>query len=407
MPIKDIMVVKLGGSVLQDSKALERAASWVKDLLKEHGLVVVVSALKGMTDELLKIAKEVNPDIRPDMLDEVLAMGERTSARLFTAALNRFGVDAVLVDPSTEYWPIVTDEAHLDANPIYQETEKRCKEKLLPLIEAGKVPVVCGYIGVTASGKITTLGRGGSDTTAILLGSCLKAAEVVLVKDVEGIYSGDPDKVSKAEMLETLNVEEARLLTEGGAKVIHSKALRYLSEGLRLRISSMEGLGRSGTVIIGTLPKLEVSKHPAKVTMITILSRNSDGASMVRPIVDFIQKHGGEILNITTGERSIIVYADLAGKLMDELHKEVVESGIGKAISFFEGLSVISISGRLLETSPGVIHKVVAPLASHGINIYGLVTISSSIRIFVSAKDADRAASLVKSNLEVGLNETN
>jgi len=405
--MKDIMVVKLGGSVLQDSKALEKAASWVKDLLKGHGLVVVVSALKGMTDELLKTAKEVNPDIRPDMLDEILAMGERTSARLFTAALNRFGVDAVLVDPSTEYWPIITDEEHLDANPIYSETEKRCKEKLLPLIEAGKVPVVCGYIGVSTSGKITTLGRGGSDTTAILLGSCLNATEVVLIKDVEGIYSGDPDKVSKAEIIETLNVDEVRLLTEGGAKVIHSKALRYLSEGLKLRVSSMEGLGRSGTVIIGTLPKLEVSRHPAKVTMITILSKNSDGASMVKLVVEFVQKNNGEILNITTGEKSIIVYADLDTKLMDELHKEVVESGIGKAISFFEGLSAISISGRMLETSPGVIHKVVAPLAMHGINIYGLVTINSSIRIFVSAKDAEKAASLIKENLEVELNETN
>lgn len=405
--MKDIMVVKLGGSVLQDSKALEKAASWVKDLLKDHGLVVVVSALKGMTDELLKTAKEVNPDIRPDMLDEILAMGERTSARLFTAALNRFGVDAVLVDPSNEYWPIITDDEHLDANPIYSETERRCKEKLLPLIEAGKVPVVCGYIGVSTSGKITTLGRGGSDTTAILLGSCLNATEVVLVKDVEGIYSGDPDKVSKAEIIETLNVDEVRLLTEGGAKVIHSKALRYLSEGLKLRVSSMEGLGRSGTVIVGTLPKLEVSRHPAKVTMITILLKNSDGASMVKLVVDFVQKHNGKILNITTGEKSIIVYTDLDTKLMDELHKEVVESGIGKAVSFFEGLSAISISGRMLETSPGIIHKVAAPLAMHGINIYGLVTISSSIRIFVSAKDAERAASLIKSNLEVELNETN
>lgn len=405
--MKDIMVVKLGGSVLQDSRALEKAASWVKGLLKDHGLVVVVSALKGMTDELLRTAKEVNPDIRPDMLDEVLAMGERTSARLFTAALSRFGVNTVLVDPSNEYWPIITDDVHLDANPVYHETEKRCREKLLPLIEAGKVPVVCGYIGVSTSGKITTLGRGGSDTTAILLGSCLNAAEVVLIKDVEGIYSGDPDRVSKAEILETLNVDEAKLLTEGGAKVIHSKALRYLSEGLKLRVSSMEGLGKSGTVIIGTLPKLEVSRHPAKVTMITIISRNSNGASMVKLVVEFVQKHGGEILNITTGERSIIVYTDLDTKLMDELHKEVMESGIGKAISFFERLSAISISGRMLETSPGVIHKAVAPLALHGINIYGLVTISSSIRIFVSAKDVEKAVSLVKSNLEVELNETN
>lgn len=401
--MRDVVVVKLGGSVLQDSKALERAAAWVKDLSKKHGLVIVVSALKGMTDELLKTAKAVNPDIPPDMLDEVLAMGERTSARLFTAALTGQGVDAVLVDPSSENWPVVTDDVHLDADPVYHETEKRCKERLLPLIEAGRVPVVCGYVGTTSSGKITTMGRGGSDTTAILLGSCLNAAEVILVKDVEGVYSSDPNKVKNAEMLKTLDAKEAMLLTEGGAKIVHSKALRYLSEGLRLRISSLEGLDKSGTVIVGSLPKLEVTKHPAKVTMVTILSEKADGVALTKTVVDFVEKHGGRILAIATEEKSVILYADIDPGLVDRLHREVVETGVGKAISFFEDLAMITVSGRLLETSPGVIHKVTAPLAAKAINIYGLTTISSSIRVFVSAKEAEKAVSLIKSSLEVEL----
>lgn len=403
--MKDILVVKFGGSVLRDSKAMERAASWVKELLKQHGLVIVVSAMKGQTDELLRAAKDVNPEVDPALLDEILSMGERTSARLFTAALLRYGINAVLVDPSTEYWPIVTNERHTDADPIYAETERRCMERLMPLINSGKVPVVCGYIGVTQDGRITTLGRGGSDTTAILLGGCLGAKEVILVKDVEGVFTGDPSKVSNAKRLDALTADEAMLLMEGGSKVIHSKALRYLRDGLRLRISSMEGLEGSGTVIIGTTPRLDVSIQPDRVVMVTMIAGKSDGISMVMPIVELIQRNGGKVISLVTEEKSMILYADIDKDLMNKLHEEAIRSGIAKAMSFFEGLSLIKVSGAMLETTPGIIQSVVAPLASSYINIYGITTISSSVRIFISEKDAERAVSLIRSRLEVMLNE--
>ncbi|MEM4189258.1 MAG: hypothetical protein QW544_01910, partial [Candidatus Caldarchaeum sp.] len=109
------VVVKFGGSVLSDEKGVEKAAQYVK-LLSSRGyrVAVVVSALKGVTDELLRSAQRLNPDAPPSLLDEVLAMGERTSARLFALALKRFGVDAIVVDPSSDIWPILTDDKHLD-----------------------------------------------------------------------------------------------------------------------------------------------------------------------------------------------------------------------------------------------------------------------------------------------------
>lgn len=402
---KDILVVKFGGSVLRDSKAMERAASWVKGLLEQYGVVAVISAMKGQTDDLLRLAKDVNPDINPMLLDEILAMGERTSARLFTAALMRYGIDAVLVDPSNDYWPVVTNDRYNDADPIYSETEKRCMEKLLPLIQAGKVPVVCGYIGVTQDGKITTMGRGGSDTTAILLGSCLRAKEVILVKDVEGIFTGDPSKVKNAKKLDVLTADEARLLMEGGSKVIHAKALRYLKNGVRLRISSMDDLEGSGTIIIGTMPSLDVSVQPDKITMVTMVAGKSDGISMAAPVIELIQKNGGKVISLVTEERSLIVYANINRELVDKLHEETIKSGIAKALSFFEGLALIKVCGTMLETTPGIVQKIVAPLASSYINIYGVITISSSVRIFVSEKDVERAASLIRSNLEMVMDE--
>jgi len=200
------IVIKFGGSVLQDEVTMKKAADMVSRVIN-NGLrpVIVVSALKGATDNLLSLSRKINPDTPNDILDQVLSMGERTSARLFTSAIISKGLKPTLVDPEFENWPIVTDENHLDANPIYDETERQVQRKIRPMLEAGEVPVVCGFLGKTRLGIMTTLGRGGSDTTAILLGSCLNSKEIVLVKDVEMIFSSDPDVVKNPVPLKELN----------------------------------------------------------------------------------------------------------------------------------------------------------------------------------------------------------
>ncbi|MEM1776400.1 MAG: aspartate kinase, partial [Nitrososphaerota archaeon] len=377
-----VIVVKFGGSVLKDLSAIEEAASWVKKLLAGgYKIVVVVSAMKGVTDELVNTAKMLagNPD--PELMDEILSMGERISARLFTLALREHGVNAMFIDPADDYWPIITDSNHLDAEPLYIETKKNVKEKIVPLLERGVVPVVCGFIGVTVDRKITTLGRGGSDTTAVLIANCLEAEEVVLVKDVPGVFSADPDIVGdSAKILSELDFREAQALVKGGAKIIHTKALRYLDRKLKLRIASMEELAANGgTVIRGYDPEIEVKTSPVRITMVTIIREDLDSTDVLEKIMKLLKKRDVKVLAVTCEEKALILYLEEREGIIVDVHSCLVNERLGKAVSFYQDLAMITVSGRMLETSPGIIHKITKPLAENNINLYGLITISSSI----------------------------
>jgi len=404
--LKNLIVVKFGGSVLSDEKNIERAAGWIKSLVDRGvGVLVVVSALRGVTDELLRTAQRLNPETPPQLLDEVLAMGERTSARLFAVALTRAGLDSVVVDPSSELWPVITDDKHLDATPLLEECRSR-SDGLTKLITSGKVPVVCGYVGLTRSGRITTLGRGGSDTTAVLLGNCIGASEVVLVKDVAGVYSTDPKQTSEAGVIQVLSSSEILQLTKGGAKILHSKAIKYLTPNLKLRIGTMESLESGGTIILSSsTPELDVSVDHDNVTMVTILGRELGEAAKMENVVEALKASKAKLIAASIEENSLILYLDGNGEVVERLHDYLVLSKLGKAISHFPNLSLLRIYGTMLETIPGVVHKIIQPLAAQAINIYGILTISSSIRIFVSSREAEKAVKLIKDTLSTVVGE--
>ncbi|MEM2238333.1 MAG: aspartate kinase [Candidatus Caldarchaeum sp.] len=397
-----VVVVKFGGSVLSDEKGVEKAAEYV-GLLRSKGykVVVVVSALKGVTDELLRNAQRLNPNAPPNLLDELLAMGERTSARLFALALKRYGVEAAVVDPSSDIWPIITDDKHLDATPILEECRPRAKQGVGKLLEEGVVPVVCGYVAVSRNGEITTMGRGGSDTTAVVLANCLDADEVILVKDVAGVHTSDPKNVSAAGVLDVLTADEVFKLSVGGAKIIHSKALTFLHPKGRIRIGALDSLEAGGTVILGTgIPKLEISIDNTNVTMVTILGKSMGEPSKLVSAVSALQAAGAKVIAASVEEESLILYLDGDGEVVEKLHDYFVGNRLGKAVSHFPYLSLIRIYGSMLETVPGVVHKVLQPLAAQAINVFGILTISSSIRVFVSTKDVEKAVKMIRESLE-------
>ena len=394
------IVVKFGGSVLKDVSAISEAAKWVKEMLSRgRGVVVVVSAMKGVTDELQEVAENLNSNPDPRLMAEILSMGERMSVRLFALALRGHGINAVFIDPSSENWPIIADGNPLDANPIYELVEKRVLERVKPMLERGVVPVICGFIGVNRDGEIVTLGRGGSDTTAVLLGSCLRSDEIVLVKDVPGIFSADPGIVDDAELLKTLNFREAQALIKGGSKIIHTKALKYLDRGLRLRIASFEELLRGGgTIIEGYDKELDVKISEERISMVTIVG--DDSPKNLGRLTEVLERDGVKVVASSSEEDSIILYVIEVDEILKKLHKILLREKIGKALSIYQGLSMITVAGRMLETSPGVIYRIVKPLAEEGINVYGLMTISSSIRVFVSEKDSKKASDLIMETLE-------
>ncbi len=396
------VVVKLGGSVLRDVEAIGEAAGWVKRMAEKGvGVVVVVSAMKGVTDELQKTARNLSSNPDPELMAEILSMGERTSARLFALALREHGVNAMFIEPASRLWPIIAEGDPLNAEPIYEETRRRAVESIIPLLDANVTPVICGFLGVTRDGKVVTLGRGGSDTTAVLLGSCLGSEEIVLVKDVPGVMSGDPDQVGDAEVIDVLDFREAQALIKGGAKIIHTKALKYLGKGLKLRIASLKELVTGGgTVIEGYERELEVSVDSTRVGMITVVGDGAKMTEILNVITERLSEHGVRILASASEENSVILYVEEAEGLARKLHATLIGNGAGKAISIYGGLSMITVSGRMLETSPGVIYRIVRPLAEAGINVYGLLTISSSIKVFVSKAETERASKLIKGALE-------
>jgi len=392
----ETVVVKFGGSVLENEKAINQVASLIKETkAKGRGVVVVVSAMKGVTDQIMALSKKENPEIEPHLLDELLSSGEKTSARLVAAALASFGLQSVIVDPDTPYWPVITDERHLDANPLVEESRAKTQQLILPLLAAGKVPVVCGFLGKTVGGKTTTLGRGGSDTTAVLLGNCLGAKEVILVKDVEGVYSSDPDKVTNPQFIESLNGEEAEMLAAGGAKFLHVKALRYQSSGLRIRVTNLDKLD-SGTVIKGELSPVQVEMLGKGVSMITFVGLNPEKTESIIRAAKAVREAHGDLLALSLEANAAIFYVGGGENVLDGVHQVLVEDKIGKAVSEFPRLSMITVKGAALETERGVVQRITSPLAKASINVYGIVTILSSVRVFVSAEHSERAYGLVK-----------
>jgi aspartate kinase len=315
-------------------------------------------------------------------------------------SLDALGVAVEVVDPDSRFWPIITDDVYQDANPILEETRKMVVDLIVPLLRKGVVPVICGFLGRTRDGQVTTLGRGGGDTTAVLLGSCLEAREVLLVKDVEGVFSSDPAKVSNPRIVESLDREEADLLAVGGAKFLHRKALQYQAPGLAIRVMGMDGR-KPGTLILGKKEGLRVELLPQRVSMLTVVGWNAK-ADSVSALHSAVNAAGGTLLALSVEPKSALLYVGDGEGALNAVHDLVVGRSMSKAVSSFDGLSMISIKGGGLETTPGLVQKVAGPLGEAKINIYGIVTISSSIKVFVKEDDAKRASRMIREALGVG-----
>ncbi len=401
----DSIVVKFGGSVLTNGEMIGKMAEMVKnEASKGKKMVVVVSALKNSTDNLISLAKQTSPKISVKDLDLIVSLGEQVTARLTYAALASIGVKTVLIEPSSNKWPIITDENFGNANPLMDECRKVVEREIKPLLDSGFTPIVCGFIGKTRRGEITTLGRGGSDVTAVVLANCLGSREVVLVKDVEGFYSADPRKVQNARLLKEVDVDEADLLTSSGAKVVSRKALRYLSDNVKIRVIGFNNgsLTSGGTLIKGGTLKLQLTLYSKPVFMVTVVGDKLNERGVIDLITEKIEGEKGKILAVVGEEKAAIFYVDgQASRILRKLHRLIASEEIGKAVSILDEIAFISLKGNELETTPGVIHRCVSPLAKEKINLYGLFTIHSSIKLFVQWDLREKAFSILKEEFKV------
>ena len=198
------VVIKFGGADLSSGEKIQRAAKLLAEApFKE--IAVVVSAMGKTADSLIQTVTQIG--VTDAEWAEIISTGERTSARIFCAALRAQGLKAEVFDPAQDNWPIITDSEFLHATPDLEKTASLIEQFITPLL--GKaIPVVCGFLGKDSQGRITTMGRGGSDTTAVLLARFINADQIILVKETSGVLSADPKIIPKARLLDKLEIHE-------------------------------------------------------------------------------------------------------------------------------------------------------------------------------------------------------
>ncbi|MEZ4237067.1 MAG: aspartate kinase [Myxococcota bacterium] len=243
-----IVVQKYGGSSVADLDRIRAVARRIAQSADGARVCVVVSAMGNTTNELLALARQVaeRPDRRE--LDMLISVGERVTMALLAMCLRDLGVRARSLTGSQS--GIVTDEAHADARVV----EVR-PDRLRQVLDGGEVAIVAGFQGVSRLREVTTLGRGGSDTTAVVLAAALGAAHAEICSDVDGVWSADPRVVPEAVKLDALSLEEALALARGGAKVLFEDAVRYARDhGVEIVASSTFGPGSGTRLVAGTVP---------------------------------------------------------------------------------------------------------------------------------------------------------
>jgi aspartate kinase len=376
-------------------------------LRKGKQIAVVVSAMGKTTDMLIEhFLKACESRDGVQELDDVLSMGERTSARLFAAALKAQEIDVRYFDPSDPDWPIITDDNFGNARPIIDECIQATKRTILPMLEKGGVPVVPGFVGRTLRGEVTTLGRGGSDVTAFVLARATKAKEVVIVTDVDGIMTADPKIVSSPERIGNINARELVNLCDSGVKFIRRKALRYLNGSFEVRImgNHKSEFASEGTVVTGRLPeKSDYLGYPSPVCVITIVGKAlADEPEILLNILERISSNKIPVLArlIDIDAACICLPEARAKEVIEAVHSAIIESERGSAMALRKKLAFLRIVGVESENTSKVLKQVIGSLEQRDIGIFGIHTVASNILIFVDWAEKDAALLAVKEAYE-------
>ena len=404
-----IIVAKFGGTSIGNGKRIKQAAESVdKEYMKGKKVVVVVSAINKTTDEILKTVDDaIGESITEKQLADIVSMGEITSVRMFASTVESLGVKSEYLDPHMDIWPIITDNNYLNANINFELTETKTKE-LFKLLDQGIIPVLCGFLGKDEEDSLTTLGRGGSDITAFLLGHCLKAEEVVIVTDVGGVMSTDPNRLQSAKKLDKISVEEMRDLATHGAKVLHPHALKYKDPLINAKIIGFEhaDLSAIGTEIIGPAGNHMLKTTALNVEPISVIAVVGEEiltkTGILSELTDALSKNNINIYGISTGQNSVTLFIDksLVDTAHEILHEVVVENNDLSSLSVGTDIAMITVASQDFIDTPGIITRITEPLRKKKINIVEISSSQTSVVIFVEWNDGKRAYELVRSVLE-------
>ena len=402
-----LIVQKFGGTSVGDAERIKNVASRIaKSCADGNTIVVVLSAMSGETDRLLSLAKSIVSDPRGRETDVLLSTGEQVSIALLSMALEELGVPAVsFTGPQVK---ILTDNVYNKAR-----IEDIDSTRLRATLNDGKVAVVAGFQGVDSEGNITTLGRGGSDTTAVALAAALEADECQIYTDVDGVYTTDPRIVPEARRLSQVTYEEMLEMASLGAKVLQIRAVEFASKykvKLRVLSSFCDGIGTLITTEENIMEEALISgvtlnRNEAQVMMVGVPDRPGVASSILGPVADanievdmIVQNSAADGATDFTFTVSRDDY-DLTLKILNE----IAETLSAREVRGDRNIVKLSIVGVGMRSHAGIASRMFKALSKENINILMISTSEIKISIVVDQKYSELGVRVLHS--EFGLSE--
>jgi aspartate kinase len=397
-----LIVQKFGGTSVANPERIKNVAMRVaKHHEKGDQIVVVVSAMSGVTDHLIQMARELMPLPSEREMDMLLATGEQTTIALTAMALHAMNVPAIsMTGPQAG---IVTDGVHTKAR-IKNITPKQVHT----LLNKGQVVIVAGFQGQTMEGQITTLGRGGSDLTAIALAAALKADLCQIYTDVDGVYTADPRIVSGARKLAEISYDEMLELAGLGAKVMQSRSVEFAKKfGVIFEVRSSLN-DNPGTIVKEETPSMEdvvirgvsLDKNQAKITLVAVPDRPGVAACIFKAIAEASVNVDMIVQNISHNAASPATDLSFTVDKPDLLKAKKIIDGLKDKIGFREVIAdekigKLSIVGVGMRSHPGVAAKMFETLADAGVNIDMISTSEIKVSVIVDLARGEQAMRLV------------
>jgi bifunctional aspartokinase / homoserine dehydrogenase 1 len=466
---KPLRVMKFGGTSVGDAACIARVAQIVKDASRQGPVVAVVSAMGGVTNRLIEAARRAEAgdleqawrafealrqqhdsavaqlihdganrqclsaalstifaegeqlckgtallhELTPRTLDTISSLGERLSAPMVAGALQELGVPSESVE-ATEL--IVTDSYHGGADPLMDRTREQSQARLQPLLDRGITPVATGFIGATDGGILTTLGRGGSDYSATILGAALEAEEIIIWTDVDGVLTADPRLVKEARTIPEISYREASELAYFGAKVLHPKTLRAVEEaGIPVWIRNSFAPQRTGTKITpkgrsngGGVKALTAIRDVALITvggpgivgLPDVLGRTFSTTAALKANVLLISQSSSQ------NDICFIVATEDAPRTVEALRKEFAQDVAHEKVEHITldpNIAIVAVVGENMRGIPGIAARTFGSVARENVNLIAIAQGSSESNISFVVAERDMKTALEAAHREFGL----
>lgn len=409
---KDIIVQKFGGTSVADVEKIKNVArAVIREKENGNDVVVVVSAMGHTTDHLVKMAKDLNPNPSAREMDMLLSTGEGVSIALLAMAIQAQGYEAESLNAMQI--GIHTENIHMKARITDIDTTRLERD-----LAAGKIIVVAGFQGVTEGNEITTLGRGGSDISAVALAAALKAKRCDIYTDVEGVYTTDPRIVPTASRLKEISYGEMLELAQAGANVLHPRSVETAKVyNVPLRVRSSFKLDNLGTLVLG-VDEMEINKavagiaadlSQARIVVCDVPDKPGAAAAVFTALADskisvdmIIQSYADKVAN--TNDIAFTICADdvdaaleVLNKLKDKWHFSKVEANTD--------IAKVSAVGAGMIGRPGIASKMFQALADADINIRMIATSEIKISCLVNKEDTKKAIKVLHDVFELNSDE--